>query len=240
MFREIRKKLVILGNRRPFREHVQAHLDELDEREWIYMNMRLSGRNLSPKQIDRILDGKCILEATIEDHMLINQMTDAKEYIEKRAAKGYNVTLKAIKEIHELVTSETETDFRKSSPVLFQYNFTPLAPDCIENAMEELVAFARDEDGDVNFVEKAVQVHNRFIEIYPYREGNEYVARLLMYLILLLNGVPVSPLELSEQEYNDCIIEYLKKGSHEAMTTAVLEAILAKLELMIQLTGHHY
>ena len=239
MFREIRKKLVILGNRKPFREHVQSHLNELDEREWIYMNMRLSGRGLSNKQIDRILDGKCILEATVEDHLLINQMTDVREYVEKRAAKGYNVTLKAIKEIHDLVADE-ELEFRKSSPVLFQYSYTPMAADRIPQAMEELVAFARDEDCDVNFVEKAVQVHNRFLEIYPYREGNEYVARVLMYLILALNGVPFCPLTLSEQEYNDCIIEYLKKGSHEAMTKAVLEAILAKLELMRQLTGYNY
>ena len=51
MLREIRKKMVILRNRSPFRQDVKDHLEALEHREWIHMFLRLSGSRLTEEEI---------------------------------------------------------------------------------------------------------------------------------------------------------------------------------------------
>ena len=81
MMREIRKKMVILRNRSPFPQEVKAYLNDLEYREWISMNMRLSGSSLSMEQIDTILRGGCIMEATVSDHLMLDRLEELRQFI---------------------------------------------------------------------------------------------------------------------------------------------------------------
>ena len=54
MIREIRKKIIVLGNRLPFAQHTKDYIDHLERIDWIYMNLALDGSPLT-RQICRII-----------------------------------------------------------------------------------------------------------------------------------------------------------------------------------------
>ena len=104
--------------------------------------------------------------------------------------------------------------------------------------MEGLFAFAETEKDFENPFFKAALIHNRFLEIYPYREGNEVMARTMMEYYLLRKGFPMVPLTMSETEYNSSFVTYLKTGRSHELGEHLMKAVHDRLELMIQLTPH--
>ncbi|MCI8608865.1 MAG: hypothetical protein HFE73_04400 [Firmicutes bacterium] len=235
MLREIKKKMVILRNRAPFSPEVKAYLRQLENREWVYMNLRLFGSGLSRENIDTVLEGGYILGATVDEHLLIERMGTLREYIYHLTDMGTTVSMNVLQDMHRIIT-ESKDQFRKTNPILLEYDHNPMMPADIPKAMESLIRFAVREELGENPFTKAARLHNRLLEIYPYKEGNQLLARALMYYYLIGYGYPMAPLSMSEQTYNEAIMTYLKKGDSEALSNALAEGVLHRLTLMMQLT----
>lgn len=238
MLREIRKKLVILHNRRPFPPEVRSYLSDLEKREWLQMNLRLCGSSLAAEDIDGILEGDCVLTATIEDHLMLSRLAELRQYIYRLTDMEADLSLRVIREMHGILTGSQHADFRKGSPVLLEYGYNPMLPADIPAEMARLVDFARKKEEGENPFLKAARLHNRLIEIYPYAEGNSYLARAVMYYMAVRGGYPMAAIGLSEREYNEEIAAYLSGGGSEALAEALTRAVRDRLELMIQLTGY--
>lgn len=242
MIREMRKKMVILHNRRPFKDSVRAHLQDLELREWVYMNLRFSGSSLSRENIDTILNGGWILEATVEEHLMIERLVQLLRYILRQTDMGANLNLRILGEIHSIITEgqpEIQEEYRKGSPVLLEYGTTPMLPADIPAAMKQVADYAAaDAEGEGEVFLKAARIHNRILEIWPYREGNEILARAAMYWCLARKGYPLAALNMTEQDYNRQVSTYLKGGSSRDLAEALVGAVHSRLELMIQLTAY--
>ncbi|MBQ1228467.1 MAG: hypothetical protein IIX87_01180, partial [Firmicutes bacterium] len=74
MIREIRKKIIVLGNRLPFAQHTKDYIDHLERMDWIYMNLVLDGSPLTRENVEGILQGEMVLTAGIMDHVLIERL----------------------------------------------------------------------------------------------------------------------------------------------------------------------
>ena len=250
MIREIRKKMVILHNRMPFKEGVRTHLRDLEAREWVYMNLRLSGSSLSRENIDTILDGGWILAASIEEHVLIERLGQLRSYMYRQADMGADLSLRILSEMHRIITGNEEEfseEYRKGSPLLLEYGVTPMLAADIPAAMKQVAEYAAgksdgngaaQDQGESEIFLKAARIHNRILEIWPYREGSQILARAAMYYCLAQKGYPLAALELTEQEYNRQVISYLKGGSSQSLAEVLVRAVYHRLELMIQLTAY--
>jgi len=60
----------------------------------------------------------------------------------------------------------------------------------IPGAMQKLVKWYNDNEKKLHPIELAAALHQRFVFIHPFVDGNGRVARLLMNLALLRNGYP--------------------------------------------------
>ncbi len=239
MIRDIKKKLIILNNRGPLRPEVRSFLNDLELKEWIYMNLRLSGSNLTTDSIDTILGGGYVLDARLDEHLLIDRLRQLRQYLYRMSDMDGDISKVMLGDINRIINGEDgQKDFRRSNSLIMEYQYTPISPSEIIDAIEDFLSFAKDDDLYTDHIKKAVKLHMRIIEIFPYSEGNEYIARSLMYYWLLRKGYPIAALDMGEQAYNDSIIEYLKTGSGELLYSTLLKAIHAKLSLMMQLTGY--
>ena len=238
MIREIRKKMVILQSRWPLKPEVKDYLAELERREWVYMNLRLSGSGLAKENIDTILDGGYILEGTIDEHLLIERLQELRTYIYRLTDMKAELSMDILRDMHAILTGGGEEDFRKGHPVLLEYRYNPMMPSEIPGAVAGLIRFAGQEVSAQNVFARAAMIHNRLLEIYPYKEGNALLARAAMYYFLVQRGYPMAAVDLSEQAYNDSIITYLKDGSCQTMEQALMTAALQRLTMMVRLTDY--
>ncbi len=247
MLREIRKKMVILRNRSPFRQEVKDYLNDLEYREWIHMNMRLSGSGLTPAQIDEIMRGGCVMEATVSDHLMLDRLEELRQFIYRLTDMGARLSQQIIQDMHAIISGQNRReDYRKSSPVLQEYGCMAMMASDIPEAMAQLVYFAGQHGTGMessvceNPMEKAALLHNRLLEIYPFHEGNEMTARAVMYYILAEAGLPLAALQLGRQEYQILFSHYLKYRDSRGLGQLLGQAVMERLDLMMQLTRYEY
>ena len=237
MIREIRKKLVVLSNRSPFPAAVKEYIDHLEKLDWIYMNLRLDGSPLSRGETENILGGEMVINGRIMDHVLVERLGELRRELYDLGQRGLDVSPELIR-IIAAKTGADSTEFRKTTPQLVEYEYTPVLPAEIPGAMSDFLAFAGHRDEFENPFEKAASLHNRLLAIYPFKEGNQIVARALMEYYLLREGFPMAYLDMSESEYNGKFCDYCRNGSSKPLADILTKAVLDRLELMIQLTGY--
>ena len=237
MIREIRKKLVVLSNRSPFPAAVKEYIDHLEKLDWIYMNLRLDGSPLSREEVEKILGGEMVINGRIMDHVLVERLGELRRELYDLMQRGLDISPELIRNIAAKAGADSR-EFRKTTPQLVEYDYTPVLPAEIPGTMSEFLAFAGHRDEFENPFEKAASLHNRMLAIYPFKEGNQIAARALMEYYLLREGFPMAYLDMSESEYNGAFCDYCRSGSSKSLADLLTKAVLDRLELMIQLTGY--
>ena len=239
--REIRKKLVILGNRSPFAKETKAYINHLETVDWIYMNMKLDGSPLTRENVEGILAGEMVLSGRIMDHMLIEKLENLRDEIYRKEKDREILSAGLAMGFENCLAGSymgSEEIIRKTSQTLQVYSYTPVHPaDVLQHLVNFLAQSVIEWDFEDHFV-KAAHIHNGFLKIYPFRENNEIIARALMEYYLIKKGYPMVPITMSESEYNSTFVDYLKTGDSTPLGDHLTKAVHDRLELMIQLTAY--
>ena len=222
MIREIRKKLVVLSNRSPFPQTVKDYIDHLEKLDWIYMNLKLDGSPLTRDECEKILIGEPVMNGSIMDHVMVQKLDELRSQLYDLSDRGIDVGPELI----------------KSTPQIVEYGYTPVLPSEIPSAIKRFAVYSNETDEFENPFEKAAGIHNRYLAIYPYKDGNQITARALMEYYLLLKGLPMAYIGDSEMEYNSMFAEFCRTGESKPLAEHLEKAVLDRLELMIQLTGY--
>lgn len=83
-------------------------------------------------------------------------------------------------------------------------NFPVSAPDAIPVAMRELIHWAGTERKHLHPIQQAALLHQKFVFIHPFIDGNGRVGRLLMNILLIQNGwlpVIIPPIRRADYIY---------------------------------------
>ena len=237
MIREIRKKLVVLSNRSPFPQAVQDYIDHMEKLDWVYMNLRLDGSSLSREEAEQVMGGEVVMNGRIMDHVLIERLDGIRSELYDLLRRRMDVNPQVVNFIVSGAGADA-SEFRKTTPQLMEYGYTPVLPSEVPAAMDSYFAFANHTAEFENPFEKAAELHNRYLAIYPYKEGNQVGARALMEYYLLRKGFPMAYVDVSESEYNGLFADFCKTKNSKPLADLLTKAVLDRLEMMIQLTGY--
>lgn len=237
MFREIKKKRLILENRKPYKQEIAVYISELNALDWIYSSIRLDGLGVSKENILRIIKGEFVIECSIDEHLQVRNYCDAIKVAEDMTEMSIELSAAYIFKLYQALAKPASLSYRRSNPVLRQIDHIPPHFNEIEEQMEILIQGLKTEDIDLNPVMKAAIVHNKFIEIYPFEKHSESMARTAMQYELIRNGFPPIMLQMSDQEYNRAIMNYLKTEDSTPLYDILLRGVFNKLEILLQLTA---
>ncbi|MDD4565119.1 MAG: Fic family protein [Eubacteriales bacterium] len=237
MFREIKKKKIILDYRKPYTDEVMRFINEINQVDWIYTSMRLDGNNITRDNVQRIVKGEFVVDVKVNDHTAITNYQEAIKYIYNIAGMKAELDEKELFHFYKILANTGAQEYRRTNPVLVSLDYNPPHPSEIEEQMEILFQWMRENDFQNNPILKAAYLHNKIVEIYPYESYSEAIARMAMYSELIKNGYPPVLLNLSESEYYAAIRSYLKKEEIQPMYDTLERAVYNKLEVMIQLTA---
>lgn len=237
MYREIKKRKVILENRQPFEPDVVKYINEYNLLDCIHSSLRLDGSAITKEATTKIMKGEFVVEATLGDHVLIEHYKNAFKLAYDMIEMSFNLDLKCLMKFYHILSDDDALKYRRSNPILIQYKYNPPHPQEIEEQMGILMKWVYKKNVDQNPIERAVMLHNRIIEIYPYEKFSESVARMAMNYMLLSEGFPPVGISMKESEYNDAISLYLKKEDIQPIYSSVERAIYNKLEIFLQLTS---
>src|SRR5271155_3347634 len=123
----------------------------------------------------------------------------------KRMRGGFPLSLRLIREIHEVLLAKGRGshaqpgEFRKSQNWIGGTRpgnaaYVPPPPEYVMDCLGDLEGFLHSEENSLPLLIRAGLAHAQFESIHPFLDGNGRVGRLLITLLLVADGVLTGPL----------------------------------------------
>jgi len=140
-----------------------------------------------------------------KDVVEVSNYVAAMEHGLKRIQEGFPLSLRLIREMHEVLlsrgrgSSKQPGEFRRSQNWIGgtrpgNAKFVPPPPEKLMDLLGELEKFLHDETAKLPTLVKAALAHHQFETLHPFLDGNGRLGRLLITFILCVDGVMRQPL----------------------------------------------
>ncbi len=169
-----------------------------------------------------------------------------------RIRNGFPLSLRLIKEIHEILLSQgrgnnkARGEFRRTQNWIGGTRpgnalFVPPPPEKVMECMGALEKFLHDDPAPTPLLIKAALAHVQFETIHPFLDGNGRLGRLLITLLLCAEGALSEPIlylslyfKTHRQQYYDLLQKVRVDGDWEAWVRFFLTGVLETAEQAVQ------
>lgn len=179
----------------------------------------------------------------LDDVQEVSNYVAAMNYGLERLRSGFPLSLRLIKEIHEVLlakgrgATKQPGEFRRSQNWIGGTRpgnaaFVPPPPDRVMDCMGELEKFIYAEEPSLPVLVKAALIHVQFESIHPFLDGNGRLGRLLITFLLCAENVLKEPIlylslffKSNRQQYYDLLQRVREQGDWEAWLEFFLTGI---------------
>lgn len=199
--KQITKKKQKLDKFKPLPDELVKNLEEWLKVELTFSSNAIEGNTLTRLETAEVIDrgtAAVISGKPLKDQLEAINHAKAVEFIKQpvKERKGHQfITEKDILDIHKIILTGINDDwagkYRATEVFIRGSNAEFPGPNALPLAMKEFIEWleAKQEEHPVKI---AADAHFKFVSIHPFINGNGRTTRLLMNLILLLNGYPMA------------------------------------------------
>ncbi len=234
-------KLNQLAMIRPVKTSLIKKLREQFALELTYNSNAIEGNSLTLKETFFVInEGLTIKGKPMRDHLEAKDHFEALEYLYKFAEKEgkQNFSEVTLRTLHQLVLRETESGeagkYRTGNVMITGSSHTPLDALEIPQKIKELFEWFRKYKNKIHIVELSAIVHHKITGIHPFADGNGRTARLVMNLLLLQNGYPMTVvLNNDRRKYYDALSK-ADRGDYSVFVRFIAQAVERSLNIYIK------
>ncbi|WNV05901.1 Fic family protein [Candidatus Methylospira mobilis] len=244
LLRQVDQRKAELDTFRPLPPLTASSLREKLALDWTYHSNAIEGNTLSLRETKVVLeDGITIGKKSMREHFEAINHRDAILFVGDLVSKDADVDEWDIKNIHQLVYKNIDNDvagrYRNENVVITGAGFIP--PDYlhVQEKMTGLVHWLHKDAQHLHPIDRAAQLHTRFVEIHPFQDGNGRTARLLLNLELMREGYPVAIIRKEDRlEYYNALDKSCVDREYGDFTRMVAESVARSLDLYLEvITG---
>jgi len=192
------------------------------------LSSRIEGTRTDVGELLRFEAGQRPPAHQVDDAREVHNYVMAMEHGLDRIRSGFPLSVRLLREMHELLLSGTRGHDRRpgelrTSPVwigganLMDAVFVPPPPDVMRDALDDFERFLHDDT--MPLLVHLALAHYQFEAIHPFLDGNGRIGRLLIPLMLVIRGVLTQPLlylsvyfERNRSEYYDLLLSTSQRG----------------------------
>jgi Fic family protein len=165
--------------------------------EYTYHSNKIEGNTLTLGETDLVVNkGLTVAGKSLREHTEAINHTEAIGFIREIAAAGHDLTPAVLRQIHALIMHGIDRDhagrYRGVSVVITGSRHQPPQPFLVEKLMEDMFTFYETNKQSLHPVRLAAEMHERLVTIHPFIDGNGRTSRLVMNLLLLRAGYPIT------------------------------------------------
>ncbi len=182
---------------RPINKAQAENLREVFDTEYTYESNRIEGNTLTLIETSIVInEGLTISGKPLKDHIEAVNHLQAIDFIRELVNNGRDFNRDSLSEIHRLILQGIDREnagFYRRDQVRISGS-RHICPNYMKvpELMEEYFRFYEENKDSMHPVELAANMHERLVTIHPYIDGNGRTARLVMNLILLKKGYPIT------------------------------------------------
>ncbi len=177
---------------RPFKGEMLKEVQDFYRISTTWSSNALEGNTLTIGETKVLLeDGITVGGKPLKDTLEACGHAEAYDYM-FTLLKSDGITLDDIKELHRLFYQKIDDKnagvYRKIPVRITGSDLILPPPKELPHKMDELEVWMRENEHRLKPVVYAAELHRRFVEIHPFKDGNGRTARLLMNTVLIQNG----------------------------------------------------
>ena len=213
IIKRIGSKMDELNRLRPLPPPAVDKLRQQFEIEMTYNSNGIEGNRLTLKETYLVIsEGITVKNKPLKDHLEAKDHYEALEFIMELVEhkRPQTVSEQLIKTLHQIVVRDIEKEwagkYRNSNVMITGARHKPPDAVSVPSEMSDLIKWFRKNESELHAIELASLIHHKFVNIHPFFDGNGRVSRLLMNVILLREGYPLSVvLKNDRKKYYDTL-----------------------------------
>jgi len=243
MFKNIDDKKELLDKRRPLSRVAVENLKKYFDVELTYNSNAIEGNTLTITETKVILeDGLTIGKGkTLKEHLEVINHKEAIDYIDGIISKDLDISERVIKDLHYLILKSIDNknagEYRQSNVLISGSKHKPVEHFLVKERMTELVEWYNSNKDKKHPIELAAEFHFRYVYIHPFIDGNGRTARLLMNLILMRNGYPITVIRTDDRdEYMKALEAASIEENLDGFIKIIADAVERSLDMYLYIT----
>ncbi len=190
--------------------------------------------------VDAILKGDLQGDVPVKDYVFIENFGKVINVAYNCLEMGNYLDRYLLISAYRLLSEDENGYFRKTNPVVYAFNHVPTHSLDIEEKLDDALRRVYSPKAGNNVVLKAMYVHNKLIEIYPFSEFSGELAVFAMNYYLMENGLAPINMPMSQEDYFDIVGDCLKGRRQEEFYDFLCRAIYDKMQGTIEACEEYF
>lgn len=197
----------------PLSENEVEMLNDYFDIEYTYHSNKIEGNTLTKNETNLVINkGITVSGKTLIEHFEAVNHKEAIDYIRELVENNSDFSKMDLLNIHQLILKSIKPKdagrYRMQDVEITGSRHMPPPHFLVNDLMEEYFRFYEENKNTIHPVELSAEMHERLVTIHPFIDGNGRTSRLIMNIILLKNGYPITIIDSEEryrQEYYDSL-----------------------------------
>ena len=219
-------------------EKLNQYFDEV----YTYDSTSIEGNTLTLQETSLVLNkGITIGGKPLKEHFEIVNHKEAIDYIKEISQNNEPFNKRVLLNVHYLILKTIDTKnagkYRNVDVYISGSEHKPPNFLQVNEYMDDYFTFYEENKNTLNTVILSAELHERLVSIHPFTDGNGRTSRLIMNLILLQNGYPITNIssknELRDDYYNSLETTRTKNNNeifHKFIANNIKQALIKYLE----------
>ncbi len=240
LLRRVDQRKAELDVHRPLPPLTAASLREKLALDWTYNSNAIEGNTLTLRETKVVIeDGITIGKKSLREHFEAINHHDAIHFVDELVSKDEDINEWNIRNINQLIMKNVDNSiagaYRTENVLITGAGFTPPDHLHLKEEMAKLIDWYKSDAQNLHPIDRAAQLHTRFVEIHPFKDGNGRTARLLLNLELMRWGYPVTIILREDRlEYFEAIEKSCLERDYNDFTRMVARYVARSLDLYLE------
>lgn len=242
IYSRILAKKGALDKLRPFDKGALHKLQETFRVDLTYNSNAIEGNSLSLSETKLVLEeGITVGGKSMKEHLEVTNHGKAIDFVQSLVSKP------AIEEVdvlnlHAMILDRIDPEnagfYRRGAVRISGTTYSPPNPAKVPALMQEVYALLKMKGGEP--IETGAKIHQKFVNIHPFIDGNGRTARLLLNLYLMRNGYPpVIILRAERKKYINTIMKARAENDIAPFANFVAKAVERSLDIYLDSLGQN-
>ena len=239
-YERILRKREELDKLRPFNQGALHNLQETFRVEMTFNSNALEGNSLSLDETKLVLEeGLTVGGKSLKEHLEATNHSKAIDFVQSLVSKSEIKEIDVLN-LHAIILDRIDSQnagfYRRGAVRISGTDYTPPNAAKVPKLMEEVYRLLNMRGSEP--IETAALIHQKFVDIHPFIDGNGRTARLLMNLYLMRNGYPpVIILRAERKKYIRTIIQGQVENNQIPFVNFVAKAVERSLDIYFDSLG---
>ena len=213
LYQQLSKLKGYLDEFRPFDDYQLENLREAFDTEYTFQSNKIEGNTLTLRETDLVINkGITISGKSVREHLEAVNHAQAIVLMRELAGRDTDITDRIVRDLHAVVLQAIRPAdagrYRQEPVRIGGSQHVPPNYAKVPSLMDDMYRWYEANKASLHPVQLAAEMHEKLATIHPFVDGNGRTSRLLMNLILLHNGYPVTVISgerTERQRYYDTL-----------------------------------